>query len=673
MRGVVLVFVAFALVAAEPRFQPLAPPSHRIDTKDVVKPLIARAAPVQSDQELPEGWLDPSASPIPIPLPVDTSVITVGNCKEHRTYLDYPEKLQVVFPGLSFPSEGEITEWDVYTGRDCSLYVQVFRPVTIPLALDENKYPVHNYETVGFNLLTIPEMGNFTFDVPEGERIKVQAGDVIGFYTASPGCVSYNDGGPQALYRYGTSGHNEIKAFGGTVFIGDGERRTYSIAARGNFSPLAKDVMERPSPSATPSNGLGLSTSPVASPSGSISATPVQSPTPSTSSTEQSLYEKIKSLAADGQDLHSRSDCARGPEFMCHNEHTMRLCNITASTCRIMMAYLHPIVTASATPSPGHSPSPSQSPSFALSLPPPQPSFSASPSLAVPGFMAPPAQGEGAGLTSCHYCNGGTDWTAGSCQSGKAQSPISLSFDDVTLDEKMDLYMSTIYNVTRARVSWNDYAFTIAAQGSHFGRMNLDYVNYDADLAVVRSPSEHKIEGYRTPMEIQIFHTLPGSNPPKTVAVAVLFEESVEDNAALNWVYSIPKDKSPFQIVVDLENFLSDLKPLVFYNGSLTQPPCTEGVQWAVSMGVAKVGHAQLKALNKFLKADRNFANGRGNNRALQSRNGREFVLRSNCGMSGQIECARHKGGKITAAGVPAEQGGAADEGMFGDEGIKLW
>merc|ERR1712048_858142 len=201
------------------------------------------------------------------------------------------------------------------------------------------------------------------------------------------------------------------------------------------------------------------------------------------------------------------------------------------------------------------------------------------------------------------------------------------------VEPALDLYFATRYNITRAELSWNSFAFTLTAP--NFGVINIDGVNYEADKAVIRAPSEHKLEGSRTPMELQVFHHKPGTNPPQVLAISVLFQETAEEVPSLNWLYQIPQDKSKMDVVVDLEDYVSDLKPLAFYNGSMTQPPCKEGVLWGVAMGdSAKVSFSQMEALNKLLKNDPLFARGRGNNRMTQPLNGRRVTLRSNCGIS---------------------------------------
>jgi hypothetical protein len=100
----------------------------------------------------PPPRIEPSTSNSPVPQPVNERIITVGeqntssqpnesandtflhfhgspeiagNDVIYRRYLDYPEKLQIVFPGVAFGSKGNITRWQVYTGRDCVLTAQV--------------------------------------------------------------------------------------------------------------------------------------------------------------------------------------------------------------------------------------------------------------------------------------------------------------------------------------------------------------------------------------------------------------------------------------------------------------------------------------------------------------------------------------------------------------------
>lgn len=74
---------------------------------------------------------------------------------------------------------------------------------------------------------------------------------------------------------------------------------------------------------------------------------------------------------------------------------------------------------------------------------------------------------------------------------------------------------------------------------------------------------------------------------------------------------------------IDQRNFWS-------YMGSLTQPPCTEGVHWNVLEMVMPVSYDQYNEVRSHFEMDRSFAGGKGNNRKTQPLNKRKLFYNSN-------------------------------------------
>eukprot|EP00300_Choanocystis_sp_HF-7_P022041 c21165_g1_i1.p1 GENE.c21165_g1_i1~~c21165_g1_i1.p1 ORF type:complete len:708 (+),score=81.51 c21165_g1_i1:34-2157(+) len=634
-------------------------PNHSENTL-VLTPLRARKQPS------PGTPFEPSASPSPTTETkhIDEPRATVGNELSHRQYLDYAEGLQFAVPCLKFPYSGVVKTWEVYTGRDCLLELQVLRPAAIPPVLDESNNTITNYQIVGTSTVNVPGLGKHTFELSDLEWIGVQQDDVIGWRTSNPGCISWSPGGSPVLFRTSFPGHHELNTLGGMVFVGDGLRRTYSVSCSGTFVPPIPVLKQHESKSATQSFSSSYSASRTPSNSGSstVSTTPVQSASSSMILSSTPTPTTTPSLSATPSASSNEAECGHGAYFWCASEENMRLCNVTVEICQVVMEALNPVLPSTVpSQSPFATPPPSTTPTLTPGLQPRLPSPTPSASLvAAPyeEFFSSEAleRLEGTGLSACHYCNGGSDWLGGQCATGQEQSPVTINFETVEVDAAMDLYVASNYNQTWGTLAWNGYAYTISSP--YFGRVNIDAVNYHADMAIIRAPSEHKIAGIKTPMELQIFHRVPESNPPKTLAIAVLFEETAHEVPELDWIFGLSKDLSPQQIVVRFENYFTDQRPIIFYHGSMTQPPCTEGILWGVSMGTAKVSSLQLEKLNSFLKGNIAFAQGRGNNRHPQPLNGRKLVMRSNCGISGSLTCER---AKASAGNVPASQGGAAE------------
>jgi carbonic anhydrase len=141
-------------------------------------------------------------------------------------------------------------------------------------------------------------------------------------------------------------------------------------------------------------------------------------------------------------------------------------------------------------------------------------------------------------------------------------------------------------------------------------------------------PSEHLLNGKRFAMELHLVHkaTSPGT---ETIVVAVFLDLQDKDNAALHPLFDqmasiVSKDSKAVTTVTNarLLNILPADQTFVAYTGSLTTPPCTEGVLWRVLKTPIPVSQGQI---DKFKNAIRS-ADPHGpsmNARPLQLVNGR--------------------------------------------------
>ena len=204
------------------------------------------------------------------------------------------------------------------------------------------------------------------------------------------------------------------------------------------------------------------------------------------------------------------------------------------------------------------------------------------------------------------------------CGSGKRQSPIDIVQAKTA---KVDV-LAASYRPAELRVVHHEHV----ADGINNGHtVQVNYAGADAltlggeTFPLVQyhfhSPSENTVEGRQYPMEMHLVHK---SAAGKLAVLAVFIEEGAE-NAAFAPVWSnLPKRKGAefhlAHVTVDVDDMLPSDRTTWRFDGSLTTPPCSEGVQWLVFARPVAMSRDQIAAFRAVIH---------GNNRPTQPANGR--------------------------------------------------
>ena len=165
------------------------------------------------------------------------------------------------------------------------------------------------------------------------------------------------------------------------------------------------------------------------------------------------------------------------------------------------------------------------------------------------------------------------------CGSGLEQSPVDI-------DDEQDASLPVLLaNYKPAPVTIENNGHTVQHNISNGSTLKIGAQEVQLLQYHLHTPSEHTVNGASYPMEIHFVHKTPSGQ----LAVLGVFVRAGAFNSALEQVFKYsPKAKGSSNvptISIDLQKLLprNVVANYVHYQGSLTTPPCSQGVKWFVN------------------------------------------------------------------------------------------
>ena len=235
----------------------------------------------------------------------------------------------------------------------------------------------------------------------------------------------------------------------------------------------------------------------------------------------------------------------------------------------------------------------------------------------------------------------GTEWTqrgveywtdVNVCDNGTRQSPINLQIPAQSSPDLGRVRFQYRTNLPDSNLVLSNNGHTVELllnppDYSVGGRANvpppptppteraiiLDGRRFVLDSFHFHVPSEHLWDGKRYAMELHFVHKAPplsATVPAATAVVAVFLDDAAnQENAALKIVFDKMKDTaakgSKAFVALSGGSMMSILPPdttYVRYTGSLTTPPCTEGINWVVLKNAVSVSTSQIDMFKAAIK-----------------------------------------------------------------------
>lgn len=175
------------------------------------------------------------------------------------------------------------------------------------------------------------------------------------------------------------------------------------------------------------------------------------------------------------------------------------------------------------------------------------------------------------------------------CKTGAMQSPIDLA--PAAGDGEESVFF--MYKPTAATLVDTGHTIELDLQPGSYAI--VDGARYELVQLHFHTPSEHTIDGEPAAMEMHLVHK---SKAGKLAVVGVLFDEGAPSKALAPLWKAMPKAGAKATIKkFDPATLLPGDTTAYRYLGSLTTPPCTEGVRWAVLHATATDAAAKIAAI----------------------------------------------------------------------------
>jgi carbonic anhydrase len=244
---------------------------------------------------------------------------------------------------------------------------------------------------------------------------------------------------------------------------------------------------------------------------------------------------------------------------------------------------------------------------------------SAAPAPTIAAAAAPAAAGHGSGVKWAYAGDyGPLRWGSLSpdyklCDSGIEQSPI-----DVVNPLKMGLTDIIFkYEATPGKIINNGHTIQVDFAAGNGNTIVVDGILHELLQFHFHAPSEHTIAGASFAMELHLVHKNAGGG---LAVVGVMLQPGKASAGLAPVLTSVPTTVDvayDLPAPVDLMQLLPADRRAYRYPGSLTTPPCSEGVRWILLTNPMDLDTAQIAAYTAVYT---------GTNRPLQPR-GVRFLL----------------------------------------------
>jgi carbonic anhydrase len=176
------------------------------------------------------------------------------------------------------------------------------------------------------------------------------------------------------------------------------------------------------------------------------------------------------------------------------------------------------------------------------------------------------------------------------CAEGKNQSPVDIS-EPVKAGPG-----NIVFGYKKAPITIHDNGFNVLFETPGCGWMKVGGGTFFPDHFHFHCPGEHTFDGNSHDLELHLVHKDAQDN---LAVVGVLFRRGTH-NRVIQLLWDAVstggnREQTSGNVILDVSELLPGTGSYYYFHGSLTTPPCTEGVKWFVMKTALEVSDAQVQ------------------------------------------------------------------------------
>jgi carbonic anhydrase len=184
---------------------------------------------------------------------------------------------------------------------------------------------------------------------------------------------------------------------------------------------------------------------------------------------------------------------------------------------------------------------------------------------------------------------------------GTVQTPINI----ITASTIQSAQLSEVifnYNPFNMKIVDNGHTVQVNTDNSSINNMSIDGVTYNFLQFHYHTHSEHEINGNTDQMEIHLVHQDPITSNLAVIGIMINATSATDNTFIQSYLQNFPSEED-VEVATSTSLNLNALLPAdrnyYTYTGSLTTPPCSQGLKWIILKEKMAVSSSQLNAFEE--------------------------------------------------------------------------